>query len=329
MRTRILIATAVVTLFAFESARVPATATAQTGAKKPAATPLAVLMSATGTVTVVRTDGEEASATFGMQLFSGDEVRTGKGAEAEILFEAGNWLQVGSESKIQIRENRKKPIPMADSPVPDKNFEVVQNFLKLKSADGTSSLTTLRSDNQDNELVAVSPCRTKIRDGRPTFRWEIADPATELKFTLYNEAGVVWEQETKDATSFSYPADAPTLAAGIQYSWTLESTDPLQYPPLRSPAVFFEVLSPEEASMLNEALESISPEEIGSEATYHLMRASILFDQGLVEEAIAETERASQADADNPALQSILARLYVEAGRTADAIEAYNKLRAQ
>jgi predicted Zn-dependent protease len=59
--------------------------------------------------------------------------------------------------------------------------------------------------------------------------------------------------------------------------------------------------------------------------TYHLTRASLYFDRGLVDEAITETENALAADPDNQSLHAILARLYADTGRTQDAITELNK----
>jgi Tfp pilus assembly protein PilF len=59
--------------------------------------------------------------------------------------------------------------------------------------------------------------------------------------------------------------------------------------------------------------------------TYHLTRASLFFDRGLVDEAIVETETALAHDPDNASLHAILARLYAETGRTRDAVDEMNK----
>jgi predicted Zn-dependent protease len=55
------------------------------------------------------------------------------------------------------------------------------------------------------------------------------------------------------------------------------------------------------------------------------MRASMFFDRGLVDDAVAETEAALAADPGNASLHAILGRLYAETGRTKDAINELNK----
>jgi len=334
-------ATILFALFAYTQLSPVAIPTA--GAEE-AVAPLAVLMSCTGPVTVHHADGATSKGIFGFALKAGDEVKTGDGATAEILFEAGNWLQIGANSSIQIKGQRgaKPPAPAKASepreperPKADteavaggetKSFDVVQNFLKLKDSEGTSVVMGLRSGGKDQDLVAISPSQTKIRGGRPTFRWEIADPSTELRLTVYNDTGVYWQDDVSGVTSLTYPADAPELAPGVSYSWTLETTDPLAFPPLRTQAAFFEVIAPQDESALDRSLEQVDADKKLSEPSSHFIKASLYFDHGLLDEAIAETKSALEKYPDNPSLQSILARLYAEAGRNKEAMATYNQM---
>jgi len=277
-----------------------------------------VLTSCKGPVTIVRAGGASA-ATFGATLVEGDEVKTGADAEAEIMFASGNWVSVGANSSMKIKgQTGSKP--------KEQNFEVVQNFLKLKSSEGTSSISGLRSGDKSSALVATSPCQTKVREARPTFRWSAEDPSLELNFVLYNESGVHWQSTVSSGASVAYPTDAPALVPGVSYSWTLETADPLVSPPLRTPASFFEVIAPSDAKTLDEELASIDKKQPGP-TTYHLLRASLYFDRGLVSDAIAETQAAVATDPDNPSLHAILGRLYAETGQTDEAMDEMEKSR--
>jgi hypothetical protein len=269
-------------------------------------------------VTIVRAGGASA-ATFGAALQEGDEVKTGADAEAEIMFASGNWVQVGANSSMKIKgQPGSKP--------KEQNFEVVQNFLKLKSSEGTSSISGLRGGDKSSALVATSPCQTKVREARPTFRWTAEDPNLELTFVLYDESGVHWQTNVSSGASVAYPIDAPALAPGVSYSWTLETADPMVSPPLRTPAAFFEVIAPADVKALDEDLASIDAKTPGP-TTYHLLRASLYFDRGLVSDAITETQAAVATDPDNPSLHAILGRLYAETGQTQDAMEEMEKSR--
>lgn len=281
--------------------------------------PTAVLTSCKGPVTISRGGGSPAAATFGAALSEGDEVKTGAEAEAEIMFASGNWVQVGANSSMKIKGQ-------AGAKAKEQNFEVVQNFLKLKSTEGTSSISALRSGEKSNELVAVSPCQTKVRESNPTFAWNTEDPSLELSVVVYNESGVQWQSEVSGVTSVAYPADAPALVPGVSYSWTLETSDPMVSPPLRTSAAFFEVIAPGDMTSLTKDLAAIDAKK-PSATSYHLMRASLYFDRGLVADAIAETQAAVATDPNNASLHAILARLYANTGRTAEAMAEMEKSR--
>lgn len=281
--------------------------------------PTAVLTSCKGPVTIVRAGGGSAAGTFGVALAEGDQVKTGADAEAEIMFASGNWVQVGANSSLRIKGH-----PGAKPR--EQSFEVVQNFLKLKSTEGTSSISGLRSGDKSSALVALSPCQTKVRATRPTFQWSADDPNLELQLAVYDESGVHWQSDVSGTTSAAYPVDAPALVPGVSYSWTLETADPLVSPPLRTPASFFEIIAPDEIAALDREFAQIEADKPGP-TSYHLMRASLYFDRGLIADAISETETALVSDPNNSSLHAILGRLYAETGRTKDAMAEMEKSR--
>ncbi len=281
--------------------------------------PTAVLTSCKGPVTIVRAGGASTPGSFGASLTEGDEVKTGAGAEAEIMFASGNWVSVGANSSMRIKGQ-------AAAKQKEQNFEVVQNFLKLKSTEGTSSISGLRSGDKSNALVAASPCQTKVREARPTFTWTAEDPSLELELVVYDNKGAIWKTTVSGKTSAAYPADAPALTPGMSYSWTLETSDPIVSPPLRTPASFFEIIAKDDVASLEQDLAAIDSKKPGA-TSYHLMRASLLFDRGLVADAITETQAAVAADPENPSLHAILGRLYAETGRTAEAMNEMEKSR--
>jgi hypothetical protein len=290
------------------------------------APPLAVLMSCNGDVTVVKTDGTKVRGSFGQPLAAGDEVRTGKDAAADILFENGNYVSIGASSTMKVR-GPKTNGGEAAKPMGDNGFQVAQNFLKLKSAQGTSSITGLRgSDQWTEQLRAVSPRETRVIDGRPTFVWEVREPEEELQLTVYSEAAVHWKRTVQGVTQLTYPDDAPVLNAGLSYSWKLETTDPLRYPPLSSQAAFFEIISDDERGDLETTLKRIEEDGSLAEVSRHIMRASVYFNHDLLANAVVETEAAVAAAPDDASLQAILARLYTQVGRTAEAAEIYDQI---
>jgi tetratricopeptide (TPR) repeat protein len=287
--------------------------------------PSAILLSYTGEVIVNRSGGESVEASYGLALFAGDEIKTGPDSSAEIHFENGSWIEVGANSSLQVKQQGKKK-QKTDKNTGPKSFAKVANFMKLKDSEGTSTLAALRSVEKKQQLLLESPSQTKIRDRHPVFRWKASGQAGELLLTIYNEDGIHWKHKVQGAGDIAYPKDAPSLVPGTTYSWTVETTDPLTFPPLRSKAAFFEVLSEEEEKELATLLEEINKGKTTSESAYHIVRASLFFDFSLIDEAIAETKDALDTDPGNATLRSILARLYTEAGRTEEALEEYNEL---
>lgn len=288
--------------------------------------PAAILLGCQGEVTIVKSGGGEVKASFGMALEPGDEVRTGKDAKAEIHFDNGQWVQIGPNSSTQVHGSKAQAASNGVS-MGEKSFEVVQNFLKLKDSEGTSSLARLRSGDKHSELRAESPMQTKVMESAPVFKWTASDPSQELLLTLYNDEGVLWKHQVQaGASRVPYPGDAPELSPGVTYSWVLETTDPLVFPPLRSEAAFFEVLSPEEKNTVESSLGEIVADDKPSKITYHLVRASLFYGNNLMEDAIAEMKMAVELEPDNSDLHAILARLYAETGRTQDAVKEYDRV---
>jgi hypothetical protein len=293
------------------------------------APPLAVLMSCSGDVTVVKESGGSVKGSFGQPLVSGDEVRTGKGGGADILFQNGNYVSIGANSSMKVR-GAVAPGAEPAKPMGDNGFEVAQNFLKLKSAEGTSSISGLRgSDDRAKQLRAVSPRETRVLDARPTFVWTADDTTEELQLTVYSEGAVHWKGTVHGATQLTYPEDAPALAAGPSYAWKLETIDPLRYPPLSTQAAFFEIVPQDERTDLESTLRRIDGDRSLARASRHIMRASVYFNHGLLSRAVAETEDALESAPGDPSLQSILARLYNQVGRTEEAAALYDKMLGQ
>jgi hypothetical protein len=286
-------------------------------------TPFALILNYHGDV-VVHRGGSTITATIGFQFNEGDQIEAPDGASVEIAFDTGLVQLLEGPSKITVRPPKTRQTDQAQ--LPDQGIQMVQNFIKLRDAEGASSVARLRSGNTAPEIRAESPTHTAIRDGYPAFKWSATEPVTELKLTLYNEEGVQWEKDVTGVTSVSYSSDAPALMAGVSYSWAVETTDPLQFPPLRSAMAYFEVLPPDQVKELEASLDRLSPEQMTSESSYHLVRASLFYSYGLVADAIDETREAVSADEDNATLQSILAHLYAQVGLTREAIQEYDRL---
>jgi hypothetical protein len=286
--------------------------------------PAALLLSCTGDVAVHRSDGTMVSGSYGLQLNAGDEVRTGTGAAAEVHFENGTWIKLGPGSSLEVKgEGSSKP---AEPERKSGNFESVTNFLTLRDSEGVSTLAALRSGEKRPEIRLESPCQTRVSDNRPIFTWSATDSTAELRLKVYDDRGIRWQRDIKGAHTIRYPADGERLVSGTTYSWTLETADPLRFPPLRTQAAFFEIMPAEEAQKLESSIEGIDRASIPSESAYRIVLASIYFNHRLLDDAISQTVIALGTDPDNRALHAILAQLYAETGRSEEAMSEYNRL---
>jgi hypothetical protein len=286
--------------------------------------PAALLLSCTGDVSIHRSDGRIVKGSYGLQLNAGDEVRTGTGAAAEVHFENGTWIELGPGGSLEIKAAAsRKP---AERTPNTGSFESVSNFLKLRDAKGVSTLAALRSGGKRPEIRPESPCQTRVRGDHPVFTWSATDSTAELRLKLYDDRGIRWQRDVQGAHTIQYPADGVPLVPGTAYSWTLETTDPLKFPPLRTQAAFFEIMPVDEEKRLERSIGEIDRSSIPSESAYRIVLASIYFNHRLLEDAISQTVTALAADPDNRALHAILAQLYAETGRSDEAMSEYNRL---
>lgn len=257
--------------------------------------PLAILMAQEGEVMVMRS-GDALDATFGMHLDQGDEIRTGEESMADIVFATGQVLQLGANGRLVVQGTDAAAAGGTSPSI----ATAADGIVKLQGKRGTSAMF-MRGDKTD-EIIAVSP-----RDGqavrlstRPVFRW--SGGSGEMEFRLLHGSEVVWSGTVTDVESLVYPADAPALSGGESYSWFVATADPL-LPPAQTQTAFFETLTAEEEAALDESLASLEQAPV-SPSTRAVLAAGLLFDEGLVDEAVGVVDAAIESD-DDAGLRSI------------------------
>lgn len=259
--------------------------------------PLAVLMAQEGEVTVMR--GADAMAgEFGMHLDLGDEIRTGLDSSADILFATGQALQLGANGSLIIQTATGSSVGASPS-----NFASVDRLLKLRGSQGTSAIGRVRGGNSA-EIIAVSPRRSARLRARPVFRWSGGSDSGELQVTVEHGGEILWQGGVTGATSLEYPSDAPEFVGGESYSWRVKTIDPLALSAAESQTAFFETLTDAQESKLDVTLASLSQAELGI-STRAVMMAGVLFDHGLVGEAIETIDNAIEGSPDAAGLESV------------------------
>lgn len=265
--------------------------------------PLAVLMAQQGDVTVLRS-GEALDANFGMHLDQGDEIRTGADSSADIVFATGQALQLGANGRLVVQGGE----AAAAGGTSPEIFGSADRLLQLKGTRGTSAIGRVRSGGEGAEIIAVSP-RFSARVGtRPVFEW--SGGSGEIELTLEHEGAEVWTGTAVDAQSLQYPDDAPELVGGSSYSWRVRVADPLAISPAQSQTAFFETMTAEQESELDRTLDQLASAPV-SEATRAVLEASVLFDHGLVDEAIGVMDRAIEVSGEESGLGEVRESLRV------------------
>jgi hypothetical protein len=253
--------------------------------------PLAVLMARQGEVTVQR--GSDALAgEFGMHLDLGDEIRTGAESSADILFSTGQALQLGANGSLVVQANEGSSSQV---------FASADRLLKLRDSRGTVAVSGMRGGSSA-EIIAVSPRRAARFSERPVFQWSGGEG--ELELTIEHAGQVHWRGEIAEAGQFAYPEDAPGFAEGETYSWRVKTADPLAISPAESQTAFFETLTAAQENELDETLSGLNAAEVAV-STRAVLMASVLFDHGLVDEAIETIDQAIESSPDAEGLAAV------------------------
>jgi hypothetical protein len=169
--------------------------------------------------------------------------------------------------------------------------------------------------------LIVAPRHTRVFAEGLTFEWEGGD---RLRYTLriIGPQGVVWEQANLARQPVTYPATAPPLTPGVPYRWELEAPG---HPVERTQ---FEILAGADLARVRSALAALDRAEGYSPGTLIVMRAALLFEEGLYNEARRQIEAAVAAQPDEPNLRLLQGHVYQRIGLNGKAAEAFDRAKA-
>ncbi len=301
-----------------------------TGLLAPAASAqdrVALMTDIKGTVEVARA-GETTfrAADWGSQLFEGDRVRTGADSETSLLFANGNMVSLDGGSTMTISAATTSA-PTLSGPVREVGGDLLAAASDLalhRAGEGEIAvLGGLRSGAGDSVLRVLAPVNTRIVDGTPDFSWAAQDDFDTYRITVSSSDGVVHEAET-EATSWTWPASAPTLSPGTTYFWRVEADDMLDT--VASPLASFVVLTDSERTQVAEArtdIENLFGESDSADAAYLL--GSVYARHGLLADAISIFSAIAERNPDSAAAHRILGSLYADAGMKDEAIQSLQR----
>jgi hypothetical protein len=251
-----------------------------------------------------------------LALHTGDQIRVAGDAQAVLIFTGGGTRTVFSANSPYIVQ-----APTAESGGENVGALVgrVTQFLLGQGKSPTYRPLAVRNPLQP---VILAPRETKLLPGPVTFEWSGSD-RLRYSIAVHDPQGVLWEQARLSRQPLNYPATAPALRAGIQYSWELESKG---YPRQQAQ---FQLLSGSEAARIQEALALLQPDTLAGfpPNTVVLLRAGLLFREGLYLAARRELLSGIVADPNEPTLHLLLGHMYDRIGLKGLAAEAFEEAR--
>lgn len=280
----------------------------------------ALITELSGSVTVARANGTQASAAWGMQLFDGDRVQTGADSKAALMYSDGSLVSLAANAQADVGESSSSR-PSVD---PTMLADVSDLTLQRTGAGELAALGGLRAGASQAAIDLTSPRQTRIRNSVPTFEWSSQSGFELFTVTVLSDGGEIWSGSTEE-TSLTYPATAPTLEAGVTYYWRVEGEEMLDI--TRSELVQFEILPSEEVVSISAAEASIREALSGDETATSraFLLGSLYARNGLNAEALEIFSGIAKVQGESAMLLEILGKLYYETGRKDLAVESLQR----
>jgi hypothetical protein len=270
-----------------------------------AADPVAVLTEirpGTGEARVKRPEDADWTVPRALQsLRPGDQLRVTADGRVTLAFTGGGAQTVtASNSPFVV------PGPRAGTGTDRAKSVVagVTQFLLGQPKPPAYQSLSVRSGVLPPRILAPRDTRV-LPGGVVTFEWT-GPPRSDYHVRLMGTHGVVWDRADLPRRPLPYPATAPPLVAGARYSWSLETSG---HPAERAD---FVVVSDADAARIRSALADMTPAAVGGEggSPLVLMRAGLLFQEGLYADARRELLAAVARDPDEPTLRQLLGYVY-------------------
>lgn len=195
----------------------------------------------------------------------------------------------------------------------------VTQFLLGQQKEPTYQSLAVRSLGVEPPRI-LFPRDTRILPGAVTFEWA-GSTTFRYRVRLAGPDGPVWEQADLPRRPLEYPAAAPPIIPGARYAWSLDvAGQPVQ-------RAQFEVLAEAAAARVRAALAELAPASLAGypASTGVLLRAGLLFQEGLYADARRELLAGIAADPDEPTLRLLLGYVYDRVGLTELAAQEFDE----
>lgn len=289
---------------------------------------IAVITGFKGDVQVKRiNDSQFEKASWGTQLFNGDQVKTSAKSEATLAFSNNSIIRLGVNSQLTVSGDK----PVTDTQAGNVKTATAGMMINLSEviskkeyAKDEGALAGVRSINVTNPIELLSPVNTLIKTLRPSFSWSTDESYSGFVVTLYNSNGPVWNRKvTKN--SLSYPENEKELESGVAYFWNVEGEALIDTE--KSASRKFSVLTAEslkEVADQENLIKNTFRDEPESSNVHSLLGAYYI-NMGLLLDALKEFQLVSEMNAEASMPHEILGSLYSKIGNKDKAIEELQK----
>lgn len=289
---------------------------------------LAIITELNGKVQFKRAANTEyIEASWGTQLFQGDQVKTFTGSEVSVLFSDNNFVTLGPNGSMTI-SGKKPSKPSTAGIVRNISSAAMINIsgltLKKDNKKDVGALAGLRSDETEQSIELKSPINTLIKTNRPSFSWTANESFDKYIVNLYNSRGLVWSAKVS-ANSMKYPENEKELEFGESYFWNVEGEALIEND--KSANQKFSVLTLEKSEEVREqeAMIMNSFRDEPESSNLHSLLGAYYIDLGLLQDAIHEFQAISEINKDATLPHEILSSLYSDVGNKDKAIEELQK----
>ena len=308
------------------AAAIPALA-GQPAKTAPKKDPAAVLAVVSGNVNVLRGDAK-IDGSFGAALQPGDIVETLAGAQAAVLFDSGQIIELGPGSRITIGS---VPAKGGDNPsmaqIPDALSGGLNRF--ARSTDGAEGMSLVPGTEDlrkglvtDQKPDPLAPRGGLVAPGALSFTWSSLDDVLEYRVKL-DGPGKAAGTYTSPTASWTAPKDA--FAAGQSWKWSVEAVT--ADGSIVSDSVTFTVASADQYNEISALTSRLDPLVSSGDATRMDTAAYLLGSYcrsaGFYGDAITQLEGLSKRHKDRKELHQELGALYQAIGRNDKAAEEY------
>jgi hypothetical protein len=245
-------------------------------------------------------------------LYAGNVIETSRDAAVVVFFTDGSRTNTVNAKNPSLEIKASQALDSsAGSKIKD-----ISSLLMGKKKPPKYVALSVRGKAQPPVLLA--PRNTKLLSQTPTFYWTgMNQQAGSVK--VFGPQGMIWSADNVSLTRIAYPASAPPLQPGIEYSWVIEKKGFVVN------RVSFQVLPAVEAAAIKERMAELAGLRETSKSTQAVLKAKLLMSRELFYDAREILIEAIAADSDEPTLHFILAEVYDRTGLKTLAGEEYDE----